>query len=138
MIFCEKAVKHGDTFLAPLAEVVAQLAPGGAGADPASHPLRGVAFRSSHVRDVVHPLVYPHPATGDATMVFGLGSLSGQYKQDGRDMTQEETDAVTVQIEAAIQVVDPYRHEWAEGDMLILDNLAVAHYASPGTQDASH
>jgi len=127
MIYCEKAVKHGDTLLAPLREVAAKLA-----------GLGDVAFRSMHMSDVVHPLMYPHPATGDATMVFGLGSLSGLYKKRGRDMSRPETDAIVAQIDVAIQAVDPYRHEWAEGDMLILDNLAMAHYASPGTQDTSH
>ncbi len=43
--------------------------------------VRDLFFRSALAKEVVHPLLYPHPFTGNTTMMFGLGSLSGRYLQ---------------------------------------------------------
>ena len=67
-------------------------------------------------------------------MFFGLGTLSGLYKRGNVTLSQEETDKITDAIALAINKAGIYRHEWKDGDMLMLDNLALAHKASAGTQ----
>ena len=68
-------------------------------------------------------------------MFFGLGELSGLYSKDGKTLTQSQTDSITTAIEQAITSVGVHRHKWTAGSLLMLDNLALAHKASPGTQN---
>jgi alpha-ketoglutarate-dependent taurine dioxygenase len=125
ILFCESAIEGGDTLLAPLEEVAARL-------DPMM--FTDIRFVSSHVEGLSQPLIYPHPSTGRRTMFFGLGSLSGRYTRHGAETTEEETEDIKQAIETAIADVGPYRHIWKAGDLMMIDNLAVAHKATPGTQ----
>lgn len=125
ILFCESAIEGGDTELVPLDEVAKRL-------DPSVYT--NVNFVSGHVEGLNQPLVYPHPSTGRRTMFFGLGRLSGRYTRHGIEMTQEETDQITDAIQNAIEEVGPYHHKWKNGDILMIDNLAMAHKASPGSQ----
>eukprot|EP00164_Ancoracysta_twista_P019621 GFYU01034608.1.p1 GENE.GFYU01034608.1~~GFYU01034608.1.p1 ORF type:complete len:505 (+),score=148.19 GFYU01034608.1:126-1640(+) len=127
MIFGERAIVGGDTLFVPLNPVLRQVQP--------PDILDGVYFRSAHVKDVIHPIVYPHPTTGVDTMVFGLGSLSGKYMRGDKEMSEEETADVIRAIEKAIDEVGYYRHKWTSGDLMILDNLGAAHLATSGTQN---
>ncbi|GMH52327.1 hypothetical protein TL16_g01209 [Triparma laevis f. inornata] len=124
-LYCEQTVKGAATLLAPLEEVRSALP---------NSLLHNVDFSSSHVENLEKPLAHHHPASGRPTMFFGLGTLSGLYKKDDKSLTQEETDVITSQIEAAIEKVGPYRHEWTAGSLLVMDNLALVHKASSETQ----
>lgn len=158
------AVPEGDTFFVPLREVVRALRRTGylkgkcverappcrgkegtspSGAQKGIQPLDDVFFQSGHVSEIRHPLIYPHPVTGLDTMVFGLGTLSGRYHRgclqpslpSSLEMTQEETDKVTQAISESIERSNRIlRWRWSSGDLLMVDNLAVAHHASDGTQ----
>lgn len=131
MIYCKNAIKGGDTLFVPLNEVVKNFEGG-------SDQLDGIYFRSSHVPDNIHPIVYPHPSTGKDTMMFGLGSLSGLYMHYGKEMTKPQTNAIIKLIETTIQKVGPYQYQWKNGDLVMVDNLAVAHLAVAGTQSTEN
>merc|ERR1719397_139154 len=72
-----------------------------------------------------HPLVYKHPDTGRPTLCFHLGMTAG-FLLDG----EPEQQLGGMETAAALQ----YRHEYRQGDLVITDNLAVGHEASPDTQ----
>ena len=124
VLYCNSTIEGGDTLLVPLNEV-SRLVP----------DLADVDFGSAHVKGLYQPLIYPHPNTGAQTMMFGLGSLSGLYRRNGVRMTHEETNAVKSAVEASIEKVGPYQHSWNAGDVLMLDNRALALKASPGAQN---
>ena len=105
-----------------------------------------LSWKSRRSGTLVHPLVYPHPVSGQPTMVFNLylntkikGSrVSDQFILDygtalEKVYSESETEAIAKSI---AQELDKYRyiHQWQPGDLVIIDNLAVAHMASPGTQ----
>jgi len=136
-LYCEQAVAGGDTDLAPLRDVYRLLKENEeVDGEESKFDIDRMNFVSAHVEGLSQPLTYNHPNTGEKTMFFGLGSLSGLYTLDGAPMTQEETDRVTFRIQQAIDKTK-ISHKWTSGDLLIMDNLAVAHRASPGTQDLS-
>ena len=175
LIHSKSAVEGGDTFFVPLRELTQQLrkdeqiggrcverAPpclgGDTGSAPRSDtvPLDDVMWRSKHAAQrssgssgapwAGHPLIYPHPVTGQDTMMFGMGSLSAD--QFGRGCLQPElqfpqgiskrqTDDLKAVINTALAESDRVlRWRWSAGDLLVIDNLAVAHRASDGSQTA--
>merc|ERR1712046_235337 len=76
-------------------------------------------------------------------MVFGLGVLSGLYHKGSLQpalpkttpLSSGETESVTAAIVSSIETTRRVvRGRWASGDLLIVDNLSVAHLASDGTQ----
>ena len=109
-----------------------------------------LSWKSCRAGTLVHPLIYPHPDTGQPTMVFNLylsfikvhsqksTKLSDLFILDyGTDQEKVYSEVETEAIAKSIaQELDKYRyvHQWQPGDLLITDNLAVAHMASPGTQ----
>ena len=105
-----------------------------------------LSWKSHRADTLVHPLVYPHPISGYPTMVFNLYLSCFKKKKRVKDLfildygTPQEKVCSDVETEAIAksiaQELDKYRyvHEWQPGDLVILDNLAVAHMASPGTQ----
>lgn len=163
LIHAISVIPDGDTIFVPLQEVVHLLrerghlsgrckerAPPCLGnfSMPAEQafktpPLDDVLFQSGHVKDVRHPLIYPHPVTGHDTMMFGLGQLSGKYRRgclqpalpSSWEMSHDETETAMQAILDAIESSrKTLRWRWASGDLIMVDNLAVAHYASEGTQ----
>ena len=126
LLYCEKSIPGGDTLLVELDAVLAKI--------PPSLKIQEVNFASAHIENLEHPLAYPHPSTGKPTMFFGLGELSGIYSRNGVKISQAETNTIKYFIEKAIEEVGVYTHKWNSGDMLMLDNLAIAHRASDGTQ----
>eukprot|EP00040_Diaphanoeca_grandis_P015938 m.81932 g.81932 ORF g.81932 m.81932 type:complete len:509 (-) comp25472_c0_seq2:381-1907(-) len=133
LIHCIMAIPNGNTRLVPLKEVVSTLRERNQ-----LEPLESINFHSATDNTISHPLVYPHPSTGEDTMMFGLGSLSGQYSDaDTGVMSVAATQGVMDVIENAIETAgDVLTWDWREGDLLILDNLALAHMAVPNTQDS--
>mmetsp|Transcript_134835 Transcript_134835/g.262603 ORF Transcript_134835/g.262603 Transcript_134835/m.262603 type:complete len:539 (+) Transcript_134835:39-1655(+) len=163
LIHAVAAVPDGDTFFAPLREAVQELRSRGLlrgqcteRAPPCANsnngwvnsgvpPLDDLVFRSGTNGDVQHPLIYPHPSTGEDTMLVALGSLSGRYSRGClapalptfREVDDNETERVLDVVHDAIMKTNRVlRWRWAPGDLLIPDNLAVAHHASSSTQQA--
>nr|WP_315221934.1 TauD/TfdA family dioxygenase [uncultured Duganella sp.] len=82
---------------------------------------------TAHRNGVVHPLVLKHPKTGIPALYLNVG-LTGGVLGYGPDRSQ-----------ALMQAVDrhysrdgaTYRHHWLPGDVVVADNLHVAHKATP-------
>jgi len=88
---------------------------------------------------VHHPLLYEHPRTRRAGVA--LGKTSGLLRDRGtaseHELGAEETAATLEELSAHVEAHEAqhaYGHQWRAGDVLIVDNLAVAHLASPETQ----
>ena len=92
-----------------------------------------------------HPLIYPHPITKEPAMVFhlGMGKCWGLYQEE--QMVQPpgarrmlDMDAMySLLNDLSIRLFDPSRMlavDWKKGDVAFLDNRAVAHLASPESQ----
>jgi taurine dioxygenase len=103
----------------------------------------------------VHPLVYRHPYRGDTTLCFHCGEpfVSGWLVLDNDDQKQPTAESVVLgqdhntillaaseiqnEITRAIEnCADEFvlKLQWQEGDFAIIDNLGLAHFASPATQ----
>jgi len=90
-------------------------------------------------------LVYTHPTRRDIAMVFHGGQpfvsqwvvKEGAMEDTGGDArglpNYEIQDEVTRAIEKSFPEFG-YRAKWENGDFAISDNLALLHYAVPGTQ----
>jgi len=161
LIHAVAAVPNGDTFFAPLREAVQELRGRGylrgqcterappcrsnksGWIDTGLPPLDDLVFQSKSKKEVQHPLIYAHPFTGEDTILAALGNLSGRYRQGClapalptfREVRDNETEQVLDAIQQAIMATDRVlRWRWAPGDLIIPDNLAVAHQASSSTQ----
>ncbi|SRR5258708_2608494 len=108
----------GDTLYTGLANAYERLAPA------ARASVSGMKTRAQ--TGVVHPLVKPHPVTGRiglyvnldpaAIIIDGNGQENGDMREFiGLHLSREGTF---------------YRHRWREGDMVVVDNFAVAHHAT--------
>lgn len=95
---------------------------------------------------MAHPLVFTHPRSGRRSLFLHLGMTGAMLRCDGRPGAKawEGIDAMD---EAAIGAVFKahsenlegiaYKHRWRAGDVLVMDNLAVAHRAAPSAFQAS-
>jgi len=99
---------------------------------------------SAYTYSSVHPLVYPHPSTGASTMCFHLGDaffrcFATDYNprsQDAVFLNMKESNAIRKRIVGLLENKNLMLEvKWEPGDLAIVDNLAVAHFASPGTQE---
>lgn len=127
---------QGDTVFVPLRELY-ETAP------PEQRERWSRAWMVSNRRTgPVHPLVYPHPVTGESTMCFHVGMTEAVAWEadrpkpqmasirETRDILDELAEACGGERMASLR----YAHKWQPGDFIISDNLAVAHEASPETQ----
>lgn len=97
---------------------------------------------------LIKPLVYPHPITKKDTMVFHCGGPFVRAFVQGYDPETNQAERIYGHMETKKMLEDitkklenpqlMYELEWHEGDFAIIDNLAVAHYAVPGTQKPVH
>ncbi|MER5549749.1 TauD/TfdA family dioxygenase [Streptomyces sp. NPDC002589] len=74
-----------------------------------------------------HPLVLTHPVTGARSLLLGsmvIRSITGLSEQDSRSLLDELLRHTT-----SMQYV--YSHRWMQGDLVVWDNLATLHTASP-------
>ena len=127
-LYCESSISGGDTLLVPNHEVRAVLE-----RRYPSLELDQVNFVSRQTL-ISQPLMFNHPVTGRPTMFYALGTLSGRYTRNGRDLSKEQTDTIIAAIDAAIEEIGFYSHTWSKGDLLMMDNIAMAHRASSGSQ----
>jgi taurine dioxygenase len=92
-----------------------------------------------------HPLLYSHPRTGAPGVC--LGKVQSFLWDDGEGGSgplqcvadEDETAATLAELHAQVEAYASdggrvYAHEWRAGDLLLVDNLAVAHLAPPETQ----
>ena len=85
------------------------------------------------------PLLYAHPRTQRLGVCLGKVSrlVSELGGADERVLEEEEAAAVLEELAAHVAahaVERAYDHAWEEGDVVVVDNLAVAHLAPPETQ----
>lgn len=81
----------------------------------------------AQVPDVVHPLVRRHPCTGRRSLLLGeliIRNIVGVGTAESADLLEQ----LHVHATAERYV---YSHRWAEGDLVIWDNRATMHTASP-------
>jgi alpha-ketoglutarate-dependent taurine dioxygenase/uncharacterized cupin superfamily protein len=89
-----------------------------------------------------HPLVYAHPRTRAPGVCLGKAqSFVWDHGQATERVTDDEETAATLAelrtvVDAYASDGRVYTHEWRAGDLVLVDNLAVAHLAPPQTQAA--
>jgi taurine dioxygenase len=98
---------------------------------------------------VVHPMAHEHPISGRKSLYLHTGMTSTIIervgKPDGKDKlagikawNREEMDKLFQEWTELFDRDDiRYNHKWQQGDVVIIDNLAVAHKAMPGAHKAS-
>ena len=89
----------------------------------------------------VAQLLFAHPRTGAPSVTLGktYGSVwrgGGPERAAGADETAATVaDLRTLVDDFVASAAQPvYRHDWREGDVVLVDNLATAHLAPPETQ----
>lgn len=77
--------------------------------------------------EVVHPLVLTHPVTGARSLLLGsmvISGISTLAEQESRALMEELLEHTT-------NAPYVYSHRWEQGDLVVWDNLATLHTASP-------
>ena len=77
--------------------------------------------------DVEHPLVLQHPVTGSRSLL--LGSMVIRHITGWTDA--ESSTLLTGLLEHATRAQYVHTHRWNQGDVVVWDNLATLHTASP-------
>lgn len=123
-----QVIEGGSTLFSPLASVADLLC----AEDPAFW-----THLSFVGRDCSHPLICSHPITNERTAIFhfGRGFIRGlAHDERGLLDPREEARALGA-LQAALERPSwCLEMKWEAGDVAFIDNLAVAHYAVPGTQ----
>lgn len=88
-------------------------------------------LNTAHRNGVVHPLVLRHPHTGVPALYLNVGLTAGVlgYDSDHSRALMAAVDRHYSRPGAS------YRHHWLPGDVVVADNLRVAHKATPLTAD---
>lgn len=87
-----------------------------------------VVYRDS----VVHPLLWIHPFNGKRTVYFDIGFSTDilNHSNNGKLLPVKESNQIFNYInERLSNEPSLIEHDWEEGDIIILDNYAVAHRA---------
>jgi alpha-ketoglutarate-dependent taurine dioxygenase len=113
----------GDTLYADLASAYDRLR-------PRERALFGTMKTIAQVPDVVHPLVQQHPVTGRTILYVNLEPSARIVDEAGK----EQPEVVTFLREHFNR--GAYRHKWHTGDLVVVDNFAAAHCATPAHPDA--
>ncbi|MFF2403489.1 TauD/TfdA dioxygenase family protein [Streptomyces goshikiensis] len=81
----------------------------------------------AHLPDVTHPIAPVHPATGARSLLFGPMVIRGITT-----LAEQESRALLKKLLAhTTSVPYVYTHRWEQGDLVVWDNLATLHTASP-------
>lgn len=80
-----------------------------------------------------HPLVVTHPDTGRELLYFQTVCLERLFElSSGQDLTWEESMALLERMwMPATHSSQVYVHQWAPGDVVLVDNIAMIHAVSP-------
>ncbi|WP_299519230.1 TauD/TfdA family dioxygenase [Winogradskyella sp.] len=85
----------------------------------------------------IHDLVIEHPMTKKKGIYLNYGLTQSIFSTD-EHVTQLEIKAVIDKITQYLELPDvKYRHKWEEGDIVIADNYAVFHQATPTLNDST-
>jgi taurine dioxygenase len=85
------------------------------------------AQQATQAPDVTHPLVQTHPTTGRRSLLLGDMVIRGIV-----GMPESEANSLLDTLHShATSARYVYRHRWEPGDLVIWDNRAVIHTASP-------
>lgn len=84
------------------------------------------AVQTFHRNGVQHPLVLRHPQTGEAALYVNI-ALTAAIAHMGKQAADELLDHLDSHLSRPGAV---YRHRWQEGDLVVADNLRVAHRAT--------
>ncbi|MCX4573512.1 TauD/TfdA family dioxygenase [Streptomyces sp. NBC_01571] len=77
--------------------------------------------------EVEHPLALTHPVTGARSLLLGsmvIRCVTGLSDQDSRALIDDLLEHTT-------RAPYHYSHRWSQGDLVVWDNLATLHTASP-------
>jgi taurine dioxygenase len=115
----ERSDEGGDTLFTDLQQAWAELQP------DIQQEFAGLS--TAHRNGVVHPLMLKHPMTGIPALYLNIGLTAGVLGHAPQHS------------QALMQAVDrhysrpgaTYRHHWLAGDVVVADNLHVAHKATP-------
>jgi len=83
--------------------------------------------QKARVPDVMHPVVRTHPETGRPSLYVGQDIV-----KEICGLPAEESRALLAELNAhAIRPEFVYRHQWRVGDLVVWDNRATMHQATP-------
>jgi taurine dioxygenase len=108
----------GDTLYAHLASAYDRLR-------PRERALLETMKTTSQVPSVAHPLIRRHPATGRTILYVNLEPRAKTVDAHGK-----EHPAFSTFLRDHLNR-GCYRHKWHAGDLVVVDNFAVAHCATP-------
>ncbi|MGW1290506.1 TauD/TfdA dioxygenase family protein [Streptomyces sp. NPDC002586] len=77
--------------------------------------------------EVEHPLVLTHPVTGARSLLLGsmvIRGITGLAEKESRALLDELLEHTT-------STPYVYSHHWSQGDLVVWDNRAILHTASP-------
>ncbi len=84
-----------------------------------------------------HDLVINHPVTGEKAIYLNYGLTRSIFSKE-KNITEAEIKAVFDRITQYLELPDvKYKHKWEEGDIVIADNFAVFHQATPTLNDST-
>lgn len=119
-----QSAEGGDTLFTDLQQAYAQLQP------DIQREFDGL--NTAHRNGVVHPLVLRHPKTGVPALYLNIGLTAGVLGHSPAH-SRALMDAVDRHYSRDGAT---YRHHWLPGDVVVADNLRVAHKATPITPQA--
>jgi len=79
--------------------------------------------------NIPHPLIWKHPFNGQSVLYFDVGEVHKIVTKDRKDkLSLETTNAIICELNKTMnhQIIN-YKHQWKKGDLLLIDNYAVAH-----------
>ncbi|MYM33124.1 hypothetical protein GTP38_02025 [Duganella sp. FT94W] len=116
-----RSEQGGDTLFTDLQRAYAELRP------EIRQEFEGLS--TAHRNGVVHPLVLRHPKSGVPALYLNIGLTAGVlgYSPDHSRALIDAVDRHYSRDGAT------YRHRWLPGDVVVADNLHVAHKATPIT-----
>jgi taurine dioxygenase len=86
------------------------------------------------IPDVEHPLVLTHPVTSARSLLLGSMVISGIVGMDPGDSTR----LISELLEHTTRPPYLHTHQWQQGDLVIWDNQATLHTASPCDSSRHH
>lgn len=116
-----RSEEGGDTLFTDMQQAYAELQP------DIREEFAGLT--TAHRNGVVHPLVLKHPKTGVPALYLNTGLTAGVLGYSP-DHSHALMDAVNRHYSREGAT---YRHHWLPGDVVVADNLRVAHKATPIT-----
>jgi alpha-ketoglutarate-dependent taurine dioxygenase len=98
---------------------------------PATSKRRLEGVRAQRENAVAHPLVRNHPVTGRPSLYLNAGRTARLLGTD----TERPEELVAELVEHLERLDGIYRHRWSAGDLVVWDNAAILHRATPASAD---